>query len=88
MLEMRYKYIYEQHLIVLKTSRDNFLAFLPTTLFRVTYSENSKKIKKIRTSTTWRLEFPPEGVLNHVPPAGRKFLVLCCDVSYANVILL
>ena len=84
-LEIRYKYLYEQHLIVLKTSRDNFLAFLPTTLAScvrvLPIQKIAKKIpKKIQTSTTWRLEFPPEGVLYHVPPAGRKFLVLCCDV--------
>ena len=34
---------YEQHLIVLKTFRDNFLAFLPAAFLSVTYSENNKK---------------------------------------------
>lgn len=34
---------YEQHLIVLKTFRDNFLAFLPVAFLGVTYSENNKK---------------------------------------------
>ena len=48
MLEMRYKYIYEQHLIVLKTSRDNFLAFLPATLLNcvLPIQKIAKKIPK------------------------------------------
>ena len=63
-LEICYKYLYEQHLIVLKTSRDNLFGFLtgnPLEL-RVTYSENSKKNSKKNSNlndmktgiSTWR----------------------------------
>ena len=74
---------YEQHLIVLKTFRDNFLAFLPAAFLSVTYTENNKKLKKnskIQNLTTWRLEVSPDAVLNHAPPAAEE--TFSCYVTF------